>query len=291
MNDLQSALLHANPALSRFDPLDRILFLDDFDRGMCGWSQLIGNYEHTLDSLLPGYRDLRPPQLSNLTMWDTGTAGSMDGTYALKLATRPRKDSLSVAIKRQTFRHYGKLQLEAYVCFKPEASELRLLATDVRAFGVGLDIQDGYHNQRARWMPHLRYLNAVDGERIGQWQTRPQSGPVHDIGNTGETVSHFHLSKEGWVDVPNGHVLTMYNEIATKMNWSYLKVGVDLQEQRFTGFKFDDNVYPADGMTVITLPPFRNVFAMLNVFFWVEADTDKRAFLYVDSVLLSGELA
>ena len=26
-------------------------------------------------------RDLRPPQLSNLTFFDTGTHGSIDGTY------------------------------------------------------------------------------------------------------------------------------------------------------------------------------------------------------------------
>jgi len=30
---------------------------------------------------------------------------------------------------------------------------------------------------------------------------------------------------------------------------------------------------------------------MLNTLFFVEADTDIRAFLYVDSVLLSGEIA
>lgn len=286
-----SETTYADPRLSRFEPLERILFYDDFDNGMSGWSQLIGNYEHTLDSILPDYHDLRPPQLSNLTMWDTGTAGSMEGSYALKIPTRPKRDSMGVAIKRQTFRHYGKFQLEAYVCFKPEASELRLLATDVRAFGVGFDIQDGYHRGRARWMPHLRYLNAVDGERIGKFQTKPQTRSVNDIGNTGEMVSHFHLGKEGWVDVPNSHLLTMYNEIATKMNWSYIKIGVDLETQQFTGFQFDDNVFPADGMTVISLPPFRNAFSMLNTFFWVEADTDKRAFLYVDSVLLSGELS
>ena len=28
---------------------------------------------------------------------------------------------------------------------------------------------------------------------------------------------------------------------------------------------------------------------MLNAAFWVEADMDKRAFFYIDSVLLSGE--
>jgi hypothetical protein len=28
---------------------------------------------------------------------------------------------------------------------------------------------------------------------------------------------------------------------------------------------------------------------MLNILFWAEADTNKRSFLYVDSLLLSGE--
>src|SRR6478609_10696358 len=62
----------AHPDLSRFDPLPRILCYDDFDHGLQGWTGLIGNYEDTLDRLLPGFRDLRPPMLSNLTAWDTG---------------------------------------------------------------------------------------------------------------------------------------------------------------------------------------------------------------------------
>ena len=76
---------HANPKLSRFNPLERILYFDDFDTGLCGWTAHIGNYEGSLDTMLPTYSDLRPAMLSNLTMWDVGTVGSMDGTYALKL--------------------------------------------------------------------------------------------------------------------------------------------------------------------------------------------------------------
>ena len=38
------------------------------------------------------------------------------------------------------------------------------------------------------------------------------------------------------------------------------------------------------------LPAMANLWCMLNIVFWVEADIDKRAFLYLDSVLLSGEL-
>ena len=122
--------LLANPRLSRFDPLERILCYDDFDAGLNGWTGLIGNYEDSLDSMLPDYQDLRPPMLSNLTMWDTGTAGSMEGTYALKLATRPQAGGLSVGIKRHTFRALGQVQLECYFAFKPEAFFVRILRAE-----------------------------------------------------------------------------------------------------------------------------------------------------------------
>ncbi|MBC7236467.1 MAG: hypothetical protein H5T69_11565, partial [Chloroflexi bacterium] len=142
MSDLRRVLLDADTELSRFDPLPRILFYDDFDRGLQGWSELIGNYERSLESMLPAFADLRPPMLSSATMWDTGTAGSWSGTYALKLATRPKAGHLGASLKRITWRWLGPIRLECYFTFKPEASELRLSVTDVRAVGVLFDIQD-----------------------------------------------------------------------------------------------------------------------------------------------------
>ena len=155
MNSTYYNLLQADPRLSRYAPLERILCYDDFDEGMHGWTGLIGNYEHTLDSILPEYQDLRPPMLSNQSMWDTGTAGSMEGIYSLKLATRARAESLAMGIKRHTFRALGKVQLECYFTFKPEASELALGEMDVRAVGVLFDVQDGDAGGK-RWMPHAR---------------------------------------------------------------------------------------------------------------------------------------
>jgi len=286
MNPQQRIALNADPRLSRFDPLPRILFFDDFDRGLQGWSELVGNYEGSLDSMLPEYRDLRPPMLSSLTMWDTGTAGSMDGTYALKLATRPRAGAIAVGVKRQTWRVPGPVQLEAYFTLKPEATELVLSETEVRAVGVLFDIQDA----EMRWMPHLRYLNAQDGRQIGRWQYKRHNEPLLPIGGSGKTRSHFHLRPTGWSDVPADPQLLCYNEIATKMNWHYLKVGLDLSTRSFTGFQCNDRHYAAHGMEPMRLPAMANLWCMLNVTFWVEADTDKRAFLYLDSVLLSGDL-
>ena len=291
-SELQRAILHTNPDLSRYDPLDRILLYDDFDRGLQGWTSLIGNYEHTLDSILPEYRDLRPPMLSNLTSWDTGTAGSHSGTYAMKLATRPQSGTMGVAIKRITFRHAGPIRLEAYFTFKPEASELRLSETDVRAAGVLFDLQDGDRKpgQRQRVMPHIRYLNALHGEPAGCWQYKEKRAPMHDIGDTGKTVSHFHLSSEDWEDLPDGDQLLCYNEIATKQNWHYLCLDFDLNTMSYLGLRCNDRVFDVSSARPMTMPAMSNLWCMLNLLFWVETDCDKRAFLYVDSVVLSADI-
>ncbi|MEZ4861173.1 MAG: DUF6772 family protein [Caldilineaceae bacterium] len=293
-DDLRLALLQSEPALSRFDPLPRIIVADDFDRGIQGWTSLIGNYEGSLDSILPPYRDLRGPMLSNLSMWDTGTDGSMNGTYALKLATRPRAGALAVGVKRLTYRHLGPIRLEAYFTFKPEASALQLSETDVRAVGVLFDLQDvdRQRDNPQRIMPHLRYLNALNGEFVGRWQFKKERVPLHDIGGSGKTRSHFHLAPEGWEDLPDGDQILCYNEIATKQNWYYLRLDFDLATMSYLRFQCNDRVFDLanlPGVEPMRMAAMANLWSMLNTAFFVESDTDKRAFLYLDSVVLSGD--
>lgn len=281
-------ILTIPPAISRFDPLPKILFFDDFDHGLQGWTGLIGNYEGSLNSMLPPYRDLRVPQLSNLTQWDTGSDGSLNGTYAMKLATRAKEGSFAVGIKRATFRHAGPVRLEAYFTFKPEASEMTLSETDVRAVGVLFDLQDGDSKPNPyRVMPHLRYLNAVNGEAMGQWQFKARREELLDIGGSGKTKSHFHLAAEGWEDLPGGAQKLCYNEIATKQNWYYLRLDFDLAEMNFLRFQCNDRVYDLDGVQPMRIPAMANLWCMLNTVFFVETDRDKRAFLYLDSIVLS----
>lgn len=280
--------MQSDPTLSRFEPLERILFYDDFDHGLQGWTPLIGNYEDSLDSILPDYRDLRGPMLSNLTQWDTGTDGSLNGNYALKLATRSRAGSMAVAIKRATFRHAGPIRLEAYFTFKPEANELRLSETDVRAVGVLFDLQ---HSDRKanpqRVMPHIRYHNAQDGAAISTWQTKSRVETLHSIGGSGKTKSHFHLAPQGWEALPDGQQKLCYNEIATKQNWHYLRLDFDLATMSFLRFQCNDRHFDLTGVEPMRIPAMANLWCMLNTAFWVETDRDKRAFLYLDSVLLS----
>ena len=284
MPDQPQPLWIVQPQLSKFDPLSRLIFYDDFDVGLQGWTGLIGNYENTLDSILPAYRDLRPPMLSNGTMWDTGTHGSFEGAYALKLATRPTPGSISLGIKRVTYRHRGPIRLETYFTFKPEASELRLAVDDVRTIGVLFDIQD----EEKRWMPHLRYLNAFDGNPRQRWQFKQQREPLADIGQSGETRSHFHLAHTGWGDIPQGEQRLCYNEIATKYNWHYLRVDIDLADRQILHLQCNDRVHNLAQIKPMEMPAMPNLWCMLNIAFWVETDRDKRAFLYLDSVLLSG---
>ena len=204
--DFRRMLLQADPRLSRFDPLPRIITFDDFDRGHCGWTSLVGNYEGSLDTLLPGYRGLTGPMLSTLSHWDTGSHGSHDGSYALKLATRAQRDALSVAIKRLTFRKPGPIRLEMYFTFKPEATELMLSDRDVKSVGFLFDLQVGDRAGRSgqRVMPHVRYLNSSAGELQQKWQFKRGTPTIQDIGTAAETVSHFHLGDNDWQDLPDG---------------------------------------------------------------------------------------
>ena len=281
-SELQQALLRADPGLSRFDPLSRIIAYDDFDGGLQGWSSLTGNYEGSLDSMLPEYQDMRGPMLSNLSMWDTGSDGSYSGTYALKLATSPYPGALAVGIKRLTFRHLGPVRMEAYFNFKPEASEMRLSEMDVRAVGVLFDLQDVDKKtpNPERVMPHVRYLNALHGKNMAQWQFKSQRAPLRDIGGSGKTQSHFHLTAEGWEDIPGADQRLCYNEIATKQNWYYLRLDFDLATMSYLGLQCNDCVFDVSHMQPMRLPAMANLWCMLNTMFWVETDVAKRAFLY-----------
>lgn len=288
---MRRALLAADPRLSRFDPLSRILSYDDFDYGLQGWTALIGNYEDNLDAMLPPYQDLRGPMLSNLSMWDTGSDGSAMGTYALKLATRPRAGSLAVAIKRLTYRRLAPIRVEAYFTFKPEATELRLSESDVRAVGLLLDLQDvdTRGESAERVMPHIRYLNALDGQTVGQWQFKRRRETLAEIGGTGKTKSHFHLAPEGWEAIPGAQQRLCYNEIATKQNWHYLRLDFDLATMRFLGLQCNDRVFNLSAVDPMRMPAMANLWCMLNTVFFVETDLDKRAFLYLDSILISSD--
>lgn len=293
-NDLaeavRTAMMRADPALSRFDPLPRIISRDDFSRGHSGWSQLVGNYQDDLDTMLPGYAQHTSAMLSTLPHWDAGSHGGMGSSYALKIATRPRKGAQNVAIKRHTFRHRGRIRFESYFTFKAEASELKLGESDVRSVGFLFDLQSGDTDAGAeRVMPHLRFLNALDGQHVQKWQFKRETTKFQRVAEDDKILTHYHLSPEGWEDLPAGSQRLCYNEIATKINWTYLCFDFDLDSMRAVSFRCNDREFDLSDFESIRMPAMKNLWCMLNFAMFAETDADKRAFLYVDSVCISGD--
>lgn len=287
---LRLAMLRTNPDLSRFDPLPRIISHDDFSRGHCGWSQLVGNYEDDLDTMLPGYAQHTSAMLSTLGHWDAGSHGGMDSSYALKVATRPRAGARNVAIKRHTFRKRGPIRFEVYFTFKPEANELQLSEADVRSVGFLFDLQGGDRDASGdRIMPHVRFLNAENGKHLQKWQFKAETTKFKPIGTADKTVSHDHLAPAGWSDLPDGGQRLCYNEIPTKINWTYLCFDFDLESMKATGFRCNDRTFDLSSFDSIRIPAMTNLWCMLNFCLFAETDVDKRAFLYVDSVCISGD--
>jgi hypothetical protein len=265
--------LAANPKLSGFRPLNTIIFQDDFNAGLHGWTELLGNYEDTLENVTdyPDAMDSRPPMLSNATMHDTGTAGGIHGTYAMKVATRAREGHLAKALKRITFRSLGLLRCEAYFTFHPESSTMKLGENDVHSIGMSYDLQD----DEFRYWPAIRFLNSENGERIEKWQ----------IHRGGVRLPHL----DDWEDLPDGHQELCYNEVATKQNWHYLSWTIDLRNREYVELQCNDRKWDLRGLSHAPLPIYPNLRDLLNLGAYVETACDRRAFLYLDSVLLSTE--
>ncbi|HEY4200607.1 MAG TPA: DUF6772 family protein [Devosiaceae bacterium] len=283
-------LLDANPALSRFRPLSRIIAFDDFSKGMNGWTGLVGNYEDTLDNILPEFQPMYPPQLSVANQWDAGSHGAVNGSYSLKIATRPQPGALNMVLKRLTFIEPGPIQVEMMFAVKPEASELLLSDTDFRSFGIILDLQDpdGAGAPR-RAMPHIKYLNASEAGRRETWQYKSQVEQGNSVGSTGATRSHPHFVDDGWQDIPGGGQRLCYNELPTKLNWHYLRLGVDLRTMRVTALQCNGRRLPVESIETMVMPAWPNLWSMLNICLFCESNSDKRCFLFVDSVLVSGD--
>ena len=153
----------------------------------------------------------------------------------------------------------------------------------MRSFGVVFDIQDSRH----RVLPQVRYLNALNGEPQNKWQYKERSIDFHDVGD--RTVTIYHYGEEDWKDIPGGRQLLCYNEIPTKVNWHYFRLGFDIRTLRYTELQCNDLVLDLSGLGTLKFDAMPNLQNLFNVIPFVDSDSDKRAFLYFDSILLSGD--
>jgi len=297
--------------LSKFRPLTTVVTYDDFDHGFNGWLDLTPNFVYEDFEQHPTVVDLSrwgPIMLSSAPMRYASSHGSMEGTYSLRLATRPVANryedppaagSMSCAIKRlSAFTDATRIQIEAWYTYTPEQDRIGLGETDIRAFGFYFDIQDPQY----RWMPGVRYLNSVNGELVRRWQYWKVTDGVTDkdwcfgledgwqragIDNLWYGKRYPDGSADGYQWVPDGHQRLVYNESPDKINWLYLRLLVDVKKREYIELQSQDTTFDLRGIQPTLTEPYAGIDGLINPIFYVETDTDRRVSMYLDSVVYS----
>ncbi len=298
------------PELSKFQPLHTIVAYDDFDRGLCGWIDLKPNHTEADFRAYPGILDktqFGPSMLSTASFGFAGTHGSMDGLYSLKVATRPvanryeepvKPGSLGQAIKRlSVHRPCGLMQFEMWYAYTPEMDRIGIGEQDVRAFGVLFDMVDDQY----RYFMGVRYVNAVNGDMTQRWQYM-HAGPVSDEAWTYGAQNEWAKtgidpqwygrryadgSTDGFQWVPDGRQQLCYNETDDKINWLYLRFLFDTEKREYVELQSGQKTYDLRGLSPTLVGAYARVRGLLNPSVWIETDTDRRVFLYLDSVVVS----
>jgi hypothetical protein len=287
--------------LSKYSPLKNILFADDFDEGVNGWCELIGNHDGDLNKVRKVMEDLRPPQLSNANFFDIGSHGSLSGTYSLKLATRARAGHMAQAIKRTTSRCDGRVRVECYFTYKAEQVFGAAVNWDgnvdpsERNFGdftVSNDICEG--DQGRRYHIALRYQNTDEtGALVQRWMYKTSVQPSTKMVMSGMVKPNYDyhvVQPEDWRPVPGGHQPFCYNEIPTKINWHYLRWDFDTRTRRSVELQVNDLVMPLQDIPVPVYDhPYKALSRLMNFCFDVRTHRPVRNFLFLDSVVASFE--
>ncbi|WP_069112410.1 DUF6772 family protein [Jiangella alba] len=303
------ALVAADPRLSKFNPLGRILAHDDFDSGTHGWCELLGNYDGNgnLDTVDDHMRDFRPPQLSACNFFDIGTHGTLGGTYALKLATRPYPGHTAVAIRRLTMSGRGRVQLETYFTFKAEATLGSDPANDTfgevawdgnlhpseAQFGALTVATDLCGDGGVRYHTVARYQNTDHQHRLTrQWMYPgvPEPTPREHLEGKvklGYAADFTAPNPDDWHPFGEPQELC-YNEVPTKVNWHYLRWVVDTAARKNVELQINDRVMDMSDVPVpIYEDRYESLENLLNFYFSVRTHSSVRNFLYLDSVLVS----
>lgn len=300
-DDLRQTFLAADPRLSRFNPLPRILAFDDFDDGANGWVELCGNHDGNLDRIRPLMSDMRPPQISNCTFFDVGTHGSMNGTYALKLATRAKRFHAAAAIKRLTFSKPGLVQFETWFTYKTEQvfgpvpgvawdgnqAPTELLFGD---FTFSNDICEG--ERGTRYHCALRYENTDRAGKLAQrWLYKTSIHATTKMHNLGQALQaeDFHVMRaEDWAPVRGGAQPLCFNETATKVNWHYLRWLFDTASRRNVALQVNELTLDLKDIPIPMYDHgYRALNHLLNFVIDVRTHAAVRNFLFLDSVLIS----
>ncbi|BDZ49602.1 hypothetical protein GCM10025867_18430 [Frondihabitans sucicola] len=294
-----------------FQPLPNVIVADDFDAGLNGWMDLRPNFVGAQFAAHSHEIDLEhwgPVMLSSATFAFAGTHGSASGTYSLRLPTRspaappdqpPAPGSMSLAIKRLSCpAEAARIRIEAVIAYSTVQDRPGLGSEAMRAFGLFIDLQDSEH----RFMPGVRFVNAVSGEPVRRWQYYRQTdstdvdwsygreGAWHQAGVDpqwfGVRDADGSTSATSWFDGREQRLI--YNETDDKINWMPIALEFDLRSRTYVSFTAHGREYafpPGAGPSLAS--PYANISGLLNPVFFVETDGDRRVDLYVDSVVVS----
>ncbi len=307
--------------LDRFNPLKKVLVCDVFNNGFNGWVTLMPNFTQAPDfGTREGVIDKKqwpPVMLSSATYRCPGTHGSMSGTYSLRLSTRPLASryeeiplagSMGHAAKRLSFHRpeRGLVQFEMWFAYTAEQDRVSgtqdlagLSECSIRAFGASFDMQEGGE----RYFAGARYLNSVNGGLKQRWQVMKAAECTDEewtFGRQGEWcrrgVDPFWYGRrypdgrhDGFCDVPGAQQQLCYNETDCKINWLYFRLLIDTARREYVELQCEDVTFAVRGIDFTLVPGYARIEKLLNPNIWVENDTNRRVFLYVDSVLISME--
>lgn len=302
-----------------FQPLAQVLCHDNFNTGLNGWMPLTPNLREDAMDYFPSQRrhiDWGTPMISSATFGLAGTHGGLHGTYSMKIPTRPvaaRAEelpvagSIGIAIKRLTIPSRQNLRFEMFFALKTEQDRPGIGENAIRAMGFTWDIQD----EERRYFAGIRYMNAANGKLRQRWQyLKATEGTDEEWGEMGESavgepgskekifirrgLGSEHLGRrdadgggDGFAEIPDSHQSLCYNETADKLNWHHLSFTIDLARRRYVELRCANRRFDLSGNTPTLTEPYPRIDQLLNPLLWVETDTDRRALLFVDSVLIS----
>jgi hypothetical protein len=225
------------------------------------------------------------PQISTLPCWDVGTFGAWD-TYALKIPTLPRAGHMGVGMKRLACPWNAKFRVECYFSYKGDSSDRQLGERDVRAFFLSFDVHDLSHvketgRQPRRWWPGVRYHNADEnGNLVQRWQAMLS-------GSWGTHDGPWDYLDDGWQELG-------YNRAPTKFQWHYFRFTFDLANYEYVDFHCYGKEFNVKGLKHIFKPPIPGwrestdkTHGLVLPSFGIETNSNKRCYLYLDSVVIS----
>ena len=311
-SDLSQAIVGRDELLGRYNPLARVLMVSDFQKGMNGWQTYFPDYDgwedyegrygpvaplkETVAKAMNGPEmriDRKPPlgprgvpMISSLTSWDIGTSGGWGGTYALKIPTIAHAGHTGLCVKRlATPFTSGLFRIETWFAFKAEPSDLRLGELDVHSLLLAFEVMESHGVKKEgrkplRWWPSVRYLNAENGQLEHKWQ-------AIFSGSDGVVTGP-------WENVPKGQQDLGFNRSATKYQWQYLRFTFDLDKHEYVDLNCAGEEFDVAGRKHVMDPPLTGFRAgtdhcsgLLAAVFGIQTNSDKRCFLYLDSVVVS----